>query len=73
MKNSYIAFIMICCIISGKIQGSHGDADAEAGLRQWWQIYNALPASEKPLLMYSYSEEEATFLQKALEYSKKDL
>jgi hypothetical protein len=32
-----------------------------------------LPASEKPLLMYSYSEEEATFLQKALEYSKKDL
>lgn len=48
---------------------SHGDADVEAGLKQWSKIYNELPASEKPL-RYSYSKEEAAFLQKALEYYK---
>ena len=53
------------------MQFTHGDADVEAGLRQWWKNYNELPAREKPLGMYSYSEEEATFLQKALEHYKR--
>jgi DNA-binding transcriptional MerR regulator len=49
-------------------QLTRGDADVEAGVKQWWKNYNELPAGEKPLGMYSYSEEEAEFLQKALEY-----
>ena len=49
-------------------QFTRGDADVEAGLKQWWKNYDELPAEEKPLPMYSYSEEEAAFLQKALEH-----
>ncbi len=51
-------------------QFTRGDADVEAGLKQWWKLHNELPAGEKPFGMYSYSEEEAAFLQKALEHYK---
>ncbi len=49
-------------------QFTRGDADITVGLKQWWKNHNELPVGEKPLSMYSYSEEEATFLQKALEH-----
>jgi len=49
-------------------QFTQGDADVTAGLKQWWKNHDELPAGEKPLSMYSYSKEEAEFLQKALEY-----
>ena len=48
-------------------QLTRGDADVMAGVKQWWMNHEALPAEEKPL-MYSYSKEEAAFLQKALEH-----
>ena len=51
-------------------QFTRSDANVEAGLQQWWKKHNELPAGEKPLGMYSYSEEEGTFLQKALEHYK---
>jgi DNA-binding transcriptional MerR regulator len=51
-------------------QFTRGNADVEAGLKQWWKNHDELPAEEKPLAMYSYNEEEAAFLQKALEYYK---
>jgi DNA-binding transcriptional MerR regulator len=51
-------------------QFTRGDADVEAGLKQWWKNHDELPAEEKPLAMYSYSEEKAVFLQKALEHYK---
>jgi MerR family transcriptional regulator, thiopeptide resistance regulator len=51
-------------------QFTRGDTDVEAGLKQWWKDHNELPAGEKPLAMHSYNEEEAAFLQKALEYYK---
>jgi len=51
-------------------QFTRGNADVEAGLKQWWKSHSELPAGEKPLGMYSYSEEEAAFLQKALENYK---
>jgi DNA-binding transcriptional MerR regulator len=47
-------------------QFTRGDADVEAGLKQWWKNHDELPAKEKPLSAYSYSEEEAAFLQQAL-------
>jgi DNA-binding transcriptional MerR regulator len=51
-------------------QFTRGDADVEAGLRQWWQNHNELPAGEKPLGMYSYTKEEGEFLRKASEHYK---
>lgn len=51
-------------------QFTRSDADVEAGLKQWWKSHDELPAGEKPLPMYSYSEEEAAFLQKALKCYK---
>lgn len=52
-------------------QFTRGDADVEAGLKQWWKGHQELPAGEKSLAMYSYNEEEAAFLQKALEHYKR--
>ena len=49
-------------------QFTRGDADVEAGLKQWWKDHDEQPAGERPLAMYSYSEGEAGFLQKALEH-----
>jgi len=49
-------------------QFTRGDADVTAGLQQWWKHHDELPEGEKPLSMYSYSKEEAEFLQKALEH-----
>jgi MerR family transcriptional regulator, thiopeptide resistance regulator len=49
-------------------QFTRGDADVTVGLKQWWKNHDELPAGEKPLSMYSYSKEEAAFLQKALEH-----
>lgn len=49
-------------------QFTRSDADVMAGLKQWWKNYDELPAGEKPLSMYSYSKEEAEFLQKALKH-----
>lgn len=51
-------------------QFTRGDADVEAGLKQWWKQHDELPAGEKPLPIYSYSNEEGPFLQKALEHYK---
>lgn len=51
-------------------QFTRGDADVEAGLKQWWKNQDELSAQEKPLGMYSYSKEEAAFLQQALEHYK---
>jgi hypothetical protein len=51
-------------------QFTRGDADVESGLKQWWQSHDELPAQEQPLSMYSYSEEEAVFLQQALAHYK---
>ncbi len=51
-------------------QFTRGDADVEAGLKQWWKSHDELGAGERPLAMYSYSKEEETFLQKALERYK---
>jgi DNA-binding transcriptional MerR regulator len=51
-------------------QFTRGDADVEAGLKQWWKSHRELSAGEKLLGMYSYSEEETAFLQKSLEHYK---
>jgi len=51
-------------------QLTQGDADVEAGLKQWWKNYDELPPGEKPLPMYHYSKEEKAFLQKALAHYK---
>jgi hypothetical protein len=51
-------------------QFSRGDADVEAGLKQWWKNYQELSLEEKPLPMYHYSEEEKAFLHKALAHYK---
>lgn len=51
-------------------QFTRGDADVEAGLKQWWKNYEELPLEEKPLPMYHYNPEERAFLQKALERYK---
>ncbi len=51
-------------------QFTRGDAEVEAGLKQWWKHHDELPVQEKPLSMYSYSKEEAEFLQKALAHYK---
>jgi DNA-binding transcriptional MerR regulator len=46
-------------------QFTHGDADIEAGLKQWWQHFDELPAQEKPM-QAPYSKEEAEFLGQAV-------
>lgn len=51
-------------------QLTRGDADVEAGVKQWWKNYEELPLEEKPLPMYHFSKEEKAFLQKALAYYK---
>jgi MerR family transcriptional regulator, thiopeptide resistance regulator len=51
-------------------QFARSDAEVEAGLKQWWKNHSELPAEEKPLGMYEYSEEENEFLQKALAHYK---
>jgi DNA-binding transcriptional MerR regulator len=51
-------------------QLTRGDADVEAGVKQWWKNYEELPLEEKPLPMYHYSKEEKAFLQKALAHYK---
>ncbi len=48
-------------------QFTGGDPDIDAGLRQWWQNHEARPEGERPLAMYSYSEQEWQFLRSALE------
>lgn len=53
-------------------QFTRGDADVEAGLKQWWKGRDELTTGEQPLAMYSYSKEEETFLQKALEHYKQE-
>ncbi|GCE12900.1 MerR family transcriptional regulator [Tengunoibacter tsumagoiensis] len=52
-------------------QFTRGDADVEAGVKQWWNTYEALPLEEKPLPAYHLSEEEKAFLQKALAHYKR--
>ncbi|GER91884.1 hypothetical protein KDW_60460 [Dictyobacter vulcani] len=52
-------------------QLTRGDADVEAGVKQWWKNYEELPLEEKPLPMYHFSKEEKAFLQKALAYYKR--
>ena len=42
-------------------QFTRGDADVEAGVKQWWKNYEELPLEEKPLPMYHYSKEEKAF------------
>lgn len=51
-------------------QFTRGDANVEAGLKQWWNNHDKLPAQEQPLPMYSYSKEEGAFLQKAVAHYK---
>jgi DNA-binding transcriptional MerR regulator len=51
-------------------QLTRGDADVEAGVKQWWKNYEELPLEEKPLPMYHSSKEEKAFLQKALAHYK---
>jgi DNA-binding transcriptional MerR regulator len=48
---------------------TQGDPGIEAGLRNWWQNFYALPQEQRPLDMapYTYSEEESAFLERALE------
>jgi DNA-binding transcriptional MerR regulator len=46
---------------------TQGDPDIEASLQKYAELYNALPAQERPFDMAPYSEEEAEFLNKALE------
>lgn len=46
---------------------TQGDPNVEAGLKKYTELYSALPAQEKPFNLTPYSEEEATFLNKALE------
>jgi DNA-binding transcriptional MerR regulator len=46
---------------------TQGDPDIEASLQKYTELYNALPAEEKPFDMAPYSEEETAFLNKALE------
>lgn len=53
-------------------QFSRGDADVTAGLKQWWKTYNELPVAERPLAKYSYSPEEAAFIQQALDHYKQN-
>ena len=53
---------------------SQGDADIEASVGTWWKEFRALPADQKPFDMsvYTYTEEEQEFLNKALEiYSER--
>jgi DNA-binding transcriptional MerR regulator len=47
-------------------QFTHGDADVMSGLKQWWKAHDELSIAERPQAAYSYSDEEAAFLQKAL-------
>jgi MerR family transcriptional regulator, thiopeptide resistance regulator len=47
-------------------QFTHGDADVMSGLKQWWKMHDEIPVAERPQAAYSYSDEEAAFLQKAL-------
>ncbi len=49
-------------------QFTRGDADVTSGLQQWWENHDELNAQERPLAMYSYTEEEESFLQKALQH-----
>ena len=51
-------------------QFTRGDAEVEAGLKRWWKNHDKLPAQEQSLSMYSHSQEEGAFLQKAVEYYK---
>ncbi len=51
-------------------QLTRGDADVEAGVKQWWKNYEELPLEEKPLPMYHSSQEEKAFLQEALVHYK---
>jgi DNA-binding transcriptional MerR regulator len=51
-------------------QFTRGDADVESGLKQWWKNHDELPAAERPLAAFSYSEEEEAFLRKALQHFK---
>jgi DNA-binding transcriptional MerR regulator len=46
---------------------TQGDPDIEASLQKYTELYNALPAEEKPVDLAPYSEEETAFLNKALE------
>ncbi len=45
---------------------TQGDADIGAGLKNWWNNYNELPAEQKPFPDF-YSKEELAFLEKAHE------
>jgi DNA-binding transcriptional MerR regulator len=44
---------------------TQGDPEVEAGLRRWWQSFNALPRERRPFKA-PYSGAEAEFMQKAL-------
>ena len=48
---------------------SQGDPDVEASVGKWWEEFRALPEDQKPfdMSMYTYTEEEQEFLNKALE------
>ncbi|GCE30927.1 hypothetical protein KDA_64110 [Dictyobacter alpinus] len=46
------------------------DTDVCAGVQRWWKNHEQLPTEEKPLPQYSYSKEEAAFLQQALAHYK---
>ncbi len=44
---------------------TRGDPDVAAGLKTWWQNYDALPEAEKPPAL-PWSEAEGAFLQQAM-------
>jgi hypothetical protein len=48
---------------------TQGDPGIEAGLRNWWRNFYALPQEQRPLDMtpYTYGDEETAFLERALE------
>ena len=54
---------------------TRGDADIEAGLKQWWNGFDALPPEQRPIdmTMYTYSERENEFLNQALELYKQNI
>jgi len=45
---------------------SQGDPEIEAGLRKWWQNFQALPDDQRPMQIPQPSKEELEFTQKAM-------
>ena len=49
---------------------SQGDPEIEAGLRKWWQNFQALPDDQRPMQIPQPSKEELEFTQKAMSIYK---